>query len=284
MNDMTKTLAPETEVLAMERIEREAWLDMFAAAPGGALSDKLSERAGAYAGIADRSLPSSEFNRIFGLGVDAPFTEDDLDRAMAWLDTRACRNWSIQLPPLEDAGRIADWMRVRGLEPAGTGWARFFRGPMAIVENPPPTALEIREVTAKTGADFGTAIAAGFSFPPEVRAWFAALAGRPGWRIYVAYSDGTPAACGALYLDLECGWGWLGCDATLPAYRLRGAQTALIHRRVADAMAAGAVALTAETGQPAPGQELNSRSYQNYQRAGFIRAYVRPNFRRVLKG
>jgi hypothetical protein len=49
-------------------------------------------------------------------------------------------------------------------------------------------------------------------------------------------------------------------------------------------MAAGAGALTAETGQPAPGQELNSRSYQNYQRAGFVRAYVRPNFRRVLKG
>jgi len=284
MNDMTKNLAPASEVLAMERIEREAWLDMFAAAPGGETNEKASARAGAYAAIADRSLPSSEFNRIFGLGVDAPFTEDDLDRAMAWLDTRACRNWSIQLPPLEGAEGIADWMRARGLEPAGTGWARFFRGERAIVANPPRTELDIREVTAETGADFGAAIAAGFSFPSTVRAWFSALAGRPGWRIYVAYADGTPAACGALYLDIESGWGWLGCDATLAAYRLRGAQTALIHRRVADAMAAGAVALTAETGQPTPGQELNSRSYQNYQRAGFVRAYVRPNFRRVLKG
>ena len=284
MNDMTRNVAPPSEVLAMERVERDAWLDMFAAAPDGVVPERESERASTYAAIADRSLPSSEFNRIFGLGVDAPFTEADLDRAMAWLDTRACRNWSIQLPPLESADTIAAWMRARGLEPAGTGWARFFRSSRTIASNPAPTNLEVREVTAETGADFGAAIAAGFSFPPSVRTWFSALAGRPGWRLYVAYADGTPAACGALYLDIETGWGWLGCDATLPAYRLRGAQTALIHRRVADAAAAGAVALTAETGQPAPGQELNSHSYQNYHRAGFVRAYVRPNFRRVLKG
>ena len=282
MNDITAGIAARPEIIATERVERDAWLDMFAAAPAvlGADAPPCSERTGTYAVIADKGTPGSEFNRCFGLGCDGALTEVQLDRAIHWLDRNASPTWSIQLPPLEDADTMAGWMRSRGLAPAGTGWARFFRHARSVGNSPAPTELVVREVSRAEGAHFGEAMMGGFGFSAAVGKWFSVLAGRPRWHLYVAYADGVPAACGALYLDHERGWGWLGCDATLPAYRLRGAQTALIHRRIADAGAAGIEALTAETGQPAAGQELNARSYQNYHRAGFAKAYVRPNFRR----
>lgn len=145
-------------------------------------------------------------------------------------------------------------------------------------ENPTQTDLSVRELSAAESAHFGAVIVGGFGFPAARAPWFAALVGRRGWRIYLAYAGDIPVGCGALYVLGN--WGWLGCDTTLQKYRGRGAQAALIQRRAADAAEAGVTALTAETGQPAPGTEHNSHSYKNYQKAGFAKAYVRPNYRR----
>jgi hypothetical protein len=60
-------------------------------------------------------------------------------------------------------------------------------------------------------------------------------------------------------------------DATLPAHRGRGAQTALIARRVADAVAAGATLAVAETIE-------NGGAFRSYQRCGFALAYLRENW------
>jgi hypothetical protein len=281
MNDVMTSIASPSEIIAMERVERNAWLDMFRVAPTalGVGATARWERAGTYALIAEKGVPGSEFNRCFGLGVDAALTQSDLDTAIAWLDRHAAPNWSIQVPPLEAVGEIGGWLERRGLERAGTGWARFFRGTDSVGEGPAPADLTLRELSPGEGPHFGATIVGGFGFPEMVGLWLAALVGRPGWRIYVAFDHDFPVACGALYIDQ--GWAWLGCDTTLEEFRGRGAQTALIHRRVADAAAAGADTVTAETGQPAPGLEYSNHSYRNYQKAGFIKAYTRPNYRRV---
>jgi GNAT superfamily N-acetyltransferase len=281
MNDFTTSVAAPSEIIAMERVERNAWLDLFVAAPIalGTASTVRWERAGACALIADKGIPISEFNRCIGLGIDAAFTRSDLEHAIPWLDRHASPNWAIQLPPQDEADAIVGWMQAHGLERMGTGWAKFFRPAQSDGTSPAPTDLTIRELSPAEGPHFGATIVGGFGLPEFVGPWFASLVGRHGWRVYLAYDGDMPVACGALYLD--AGWGWLGCDTTLPEFRGRGAQTALIQRRIADAAAAGVEALTAETGQPAPGLEHSSRSYLNYQRAGFVRAYVRPNYRRV---
>jgi len=223
-------------------------------------------------------VPISEFNRCLGLGVGADVTQQDLDHALAWLDRHAAPNYAIQLPPLDAAATIAGWLERRGLQPNGTGWARFYRPAGPAHETPSQTDLTVRPLSPGEGWHFGSTMVDGFGLAAVVGPWFAALVGRPGWHIYVAYDQGIPAGCGALYT--QEGWGWMGCDTTLLEYRGRGAQAALIQRRVADAMAMGITALAAETGQPAPGMEHSSPSYRNYAKAGFVKAYVRPNFRR----
>ena len=104
------------------------------------------------------------------------------------------------------------------------------------------------------GEDRGPAEAA-------VRAWF----GRPGWRLYLALVDGTPAGSAALTVD--AGLGYLANAATLPAMRGRGCQTGLLARRIADAAAAGCdtVASLAEFG---------TGSQRNLERAQAQRAQM----------
>jgi ribosomal protein S18 acetylase RimI-like enzyme len=91
-----------------------------------------------------------------------------------------------------------------------------------------------------------------------------------GGSLYVARDDGAPAA--AAVLTIADGVGYLASAATLPAYRSRGCQTALIAARVAAAAAAGCDLITS-------GAEFGSPSQRNLERAGLRVAYTKPVLR-----
>jgi ribosomal protein S18 acetylase RimI-like enzyme len=78
------------------------------------------------------------------------------------------------------------------------------------------------------------------------------------WRLFLARIDGRPAA--AAVLSVHGDVGYLAAAATLPEFRNRGLQTALIAVRIAAARSAGCRAIT---GQAAAG----SVSQCNQQRA-----------------
>ena len=132
-------------------------------------------------------------------------------------------------------------------------------------------------MNAECADAFGQVVQAGFSLPVATAKWFAALFGRPGWRLYLAYEGETQIASGATFV--EYGVAWFGIDATLTDYRRRGAQTTLINRRIEDGRVARLVGFMAETGQQSAGQEAAHTSYSNYTRAGFTPVYVRPNYK-----
>ncbi len=74
---------------------------------------------------------------------------------------------------------------------------------------------------------------------------YAAVIGLPDWTHYVAYLEGTAAAAAVLYR--HHGVAVCVIAATIPAFRGRGLQTALITRRLDDAVAAGCDLATVET-------------------------------------
>ena len=111
--------------------------------------------------------------------------------------------------------------------------------------------------------------------PPYMRAALAALPGRPGWVIFVAYGGDTPCGAGALFIDGDTSW--TGFAATIPAARGRGAQSAILAARIRAAAEAGCATITTETGVREEGRP--SRSYRNLLRAGFEEVYERPNWR-----
>jgi GNAT superfamily N-acetyltransferase len=260
----------------LELVERDAWLDLFAAVSDDCAQNFgiSSQRLGDVGVVASREIPIVEFNRAMCVGTVVPATETELDEASAWLQTNATPGWALQIAPAGHTCAVRDWLHRRAMRASGTGWAKFKRGTSPIA--PVQTArVHVRLVNAEGSDAFGRVVQAGFGLPGGTGKWFAALSGRPGWHLYLAYDGETPIASGAAFV--QYGVAWFGIDATLPDYRRRGAQTALINRRIEDGRAARLVGFTAETGQPPAGQEAAHTSYSNYTRAGFTPAYARAN-------
>jgi GNAT superfamily N-acetyltransferase len=158
---------------------------------------------------------------------------------------------------------------------AAGSWTKFVHCGSAI-----PTAttdLRIEVVGASRRADFGRVVQLGFEAPPPFAEWAAQLAGRPRWTCLVAYSGDLPVAGGALYLDRGLGWAGLGC--CIATHRRRGAQSALLAKRIAWAKDQGARAVVSETGTPAAEAPGPHPSFHNLTKMGFVQAYRRINFR-----
>jgi hypothetical protein len=98
--------------------------------------------------------------------------------------------------------------------------------------------LEICEVDRGDHADYGTLLLEAYELPSHalaLRRMFAHEHATAGLRCYLAVIEGVPAAAAALYL--HGGTALFAGAATLPAFRRRGCQSALIARRLADAAA-----------------------------------------------
>jgi GNAT superfamily N-acetyltransferase len=132
------------------------------------------------------------------------------------------------------------------------------------------TDLVIEQVGPQGGVDFALPVRTAFGMPEAFDAWLRELPGRAGWTCLVGYDGGRAVAAGALYVDGD--QGWLGMAGTLPEARGRGAQSAILARRIALAAEQGASTVTTETGVG------GGPSYRNILRAGFTEAYERPNW------
>jgi hypothetical protein len=266
-------------VVSIEQIEREAWLDLFSVAPAQFVNDwgAQSARLPAAAVFGLREAPLVEFNRALGIGVEQQPSEEELDRVTAWLRTHGNSAWALQIAPVACSEVLLRWMEHSGLKADGSGVAKFQRGPSQAADYSLQSDFEIHAVAPHDAALFGTVVQAGFEAPPAFASWFSGLVGRPRWRIYLVYDGNNPVASGAMFIDR--GWAWMGIDATLPAYRRRGAQAALLSRRISDGLAAGVAGFTGETDRPGVGREASQSSYRNFLRAGFSVAYTRDNIR-----
>jgi ribosomal protein S18 acetylase RimI-like enzyme len=102
--------------------------------------------------------------------------------------------------------------------------------------------------------------------PPMLREGALAMGNVPGNTAWLAVVDGKPAGGGSLFihdgLALICG------DGTLPRYRSRGVQSALLRARLAHALSAGCDLATICT-QPGSGSQRNA------ERIGFQVVYAR---------
>jgi len=110
--------------------------------------------------------------------------------------------------------------------------------------------------------------------PERVRPGLVSTIGQLGWHFYFALAAKRPVAGAAVYVDGD--GAWFGLAATLPEYRNRGAQTALLLHRIAEAKAAGCRSIGAEA---APDSVAPNPSLRNMKRLGLRELYHRPWYR-----
>jgi len=258
---------------ALETIEFDAQADLYAAAPEdvrAAHTIAVRSVGGALCATSAGLEPAAIFRRVLGLGVGRPATQAELDEVLAHMSALGTR-YVVPFAPGYQPDSLPAWLEKRGFT-KGYAWMKFSRPCEPLPKA--STDLDIRVVGADLGTQFGKVVHEGFGLPPVVGQWVARLAGREHWVCTIAFDGNTPVGAGAVFVKGE--YAWLGFGATLPSHRKRGAQNALLARRIEEAAARGAKVAVTETGEQQADKPSNS--YRNILRAGFEEKYVRQNY------
>lgn len=205
------------------------------------------ERAGLAAFHAAAPASAIVANRTIGLGLDGPETREIVEYVTALYRDAGVARYFVHVCPESEPPDLRRWLATAGLEKA-RGWMKFARGREALPEIR-GTDLTVHRAEPADAPAFGRIVADAFDLGPELADWVACLVGAEGWHIYMSFDGDTPAGTGGLFVEGDiayCDWG-----ATAPAYRQRGSQSALLHRRVAEALDMGCRRIVTET-SPSP--------------------------------
>jgi ribosomal protein S18 acetylase RimI-like enzyme len=254
----------------VRRLERV--IDAFAIASleGHASGDNPAgirlERFGEVVAAATPSRPDLDFmNRIHGLAFADPAV---LVEMFSFYGSLGLRPW-IELPP--GAEEMAAHLAEAGARPIESLAVLFGTAANA---RPFPPNVEIRRIGREGARRFADLLLAGHGVAPDLRALdapgIAAAGSRDDIAFYVATVDGQEAAAGVLALHDRVGY--LANASTLPAFRRRGCQTALVARRIADSAAHGCDLNASLT-------TFGSASQRTLERAGLRIAYLRTVWR-----
>jgi GNAT superfamily N-acetyltransferase len=222
------------------------------------------EPFGAAVAAMDPSRPELDFvNRVYGLW---PEDVEHVPEIAAFYGRHDVRGW-LELAPCERFERLAG-----ALAKAGAAHIGFHTVVYGAASTKAVADMEIEE--APDPELFADVLLRGHGVPEGARVRdrgsVARWADIQNWRLYLARIDGEPV--GGALLSLDADIGYLANASTLPAYRGRGVQTALIARRIADAAAAGCKTVCS-------GAAFGSQSQRNLQRAGLQVAYTKAVWR-----
>jgi GNAT superfamily N-acetyltransferase len=234
---------------------------------------RVTELGGGVAVFAERDHPS---NKLIGIGFAGPVDETTLSDVEAYFAAERAR-LQAEISTLADPA-LHRQLVARGYRPSG------FENVLGHPLHDRVVALSADDVAVErlSASDLPTladVMTEGFSnpdaggvggdaLPPaeEMRRLFSQSMRTPGFRGYIARIGG--AIVGGAALRLDDGVAQFSGAATLPAFRRRGVQTALLRARLAEAAQAGCEIGVVVT-QPA------SKSQQNVQREGFSLLYAR---------
>lgn len=260
-----------------DAVEAAALADLVTRAPrevADALGITVERHGGALA--VRCPAPISLFNRVIGIGTLAPpdpaLIDDAVARARAHGAPMIWIHVASTAPPT-----LIDALVERGFRKAKrAAWAKMARGTA-----PPPVIpcdLRVEEVGLDRAADVGRVLAEAFAPPPPMTALLVTPVGRRAWRTFAALDGDDVVGCGMAFVDGDAAW--LGMGGTLRSHRCRGAQGALMARRIGEAIAAGCRWIVTETGEPIADEP--NPSLGNMLRCGFTQIDSRANWELTL--
>lgn len=225
-------------------------------------------------GVAVFAAADSPINKVIGAGFGASPDDVELELVERHFAAHAAR-LQAEIATLADP-ELHRRLCARGYEPSG--FENVLGHPLTGIADVPEavavTRAETHEIPhlavvladAFTTPDVGGV--GGDQVPPHdvMCRWFTTTSRVDGYRAYAARVDGVLAGAAALRIDGTIAQ--FSGAGTLPAFRRRGVQTALLRARLRDAAAAGCQVGVVVT-QPA------SQSQQNVQREGFALLYAR---------
>ncbi len=201
---------------------------------------------------------SANLNRVYLCGAEAGMGPESVRRLIDLFSAEGVKRFFVWLGPGPDMDVARGWLEESGLSRVRrTAYPTLYRNGPAPA--PFKTDLAIRQVGADDMAAAREQL--GETLWPE----YARPAGQPGFFHYMAFDGERPVAIAALCMFEDIGY--LMAAATVESHRERGAQQALIAKRIERAEQLGCSSLVSET------LHMLEHSYRNLQRAGFREAY-----------
>ena len=260
--------------MLIERAEAQAWAEMFLAqrARGDDATGVDVERfGGAVALLTDRAdAPAA--NRVIGLGLDAPVHVDEVAAIIDEYRARHIRRFLVQWSPAARPPDADAMFRRKGFRLVIPTLKLCRRVDHERIDM--PDAPAITEIGPDAKAVFESTVAAPLGVPAVLAPTISSAIGLPRWHFYLAVDGDRPIAGAALFTGGDVAW--CGLAATVPAARGRGAQAALLIRRLRDAAAAGCAWVSADTQPETPARP--NPSFRNMRRLGFEMLYERANY------
>ena len=201
---------------------------------------------------------SSNLNRVYLCGAEAGLEPGGIGRMIDLFAAEGVQRFFVWLSPGPDMDVARGWLEASGLSRIRrTGYPTLCRSAASPVQF--RTDLEVRQVGAMEIDAAREQL--GETLWPD----YAKSAGKEGFFHYMAFDGNRPVAIAALCI-FE-GLGYLMAAATAEGHRQRGAQQALIAKRIERAEQEGCSTLVSET------LYMLEHSWRNLQRAGFVEAY-----------
>jgi hypothetical protein len=263
----------------LERVAQRFRRDMWKSVVEEAVTESgvEVERFGPVQATAFGDLPEVySLNQIQGAAEPGAVECGHLAAAVEWMRAREV---DYRVPVAESRPGAAEaeaWLSERGYERGG-GWIKLVRDatPPDLPENPGIVIFELGEDEAD-GEGLSTIAAEALDLPVTAGTLFFSLPQTDRWRCYTAALEGEVVATGSMLI--QDGVAQLGPGTTLEYARGRGCNTALLRRRLIDAIQAGCHTIFVELGERDP--ERLSATYRNLHRAGFEEAYQSRNWQR----
>jgi len=205
------------------------------------------------------------YNRAMGFSTaDA----EHLDEALCWLREREVTFWFDVVPAWVDGDTLRR-LAAAGLHPVFT-LNQVFAVPQRIPSVSFPEGRMVEISLPQQGHDMAAVVSAAFGIPQEIqesteRALCTEYSG-PEWHIYMSYLDDKPASMAALHV--HGGVASIDAMGTVPDFRRRGCQTALLAHCMGEAARMGCNLIASQT-------RPSSTSEKNMTRAGLRIAYTK---------
>jgi GNAT superfamily N-acetyltransferase len=203
-------------------------------------------------------IASPNMNRVYLCGADAGMDSCSIRRLIDLFSSAGIERFFVWLSPGPDMATVRGWLEQSGLSRIRhVGYPTLCRTGRSPVQF--NTDLEIREVGVDEIAAAREAL--GATLWPV----YEQTAGKPDFFHYMAFDGNRPVAIAALCMFEDLGY--LMAAGTSESHRKRGAQQALIAKRLERAEQIGCAMAVSET------LYMLEHSYRNLQRAGFREAY-----------
>jgi ribosomal protein S18 acetylase RimI-like enzyme len=233
----------------------------------GEVSIEVAGGHAAFAGI------DSPLTQAFGLGLNGPVTDSDLGamEEFYWANEAPV---NVETCPLADPS-LLKLLNERGYHPIeySSVLVRELAGGDSRTWPTDTSGVRVRRAGVDEAESYSVVVGKSFlenaEIPPDLLRIFTSCFHAPGSRFFIAELDGASAGGGMM--SIHHGVASFGGAGTLPEFRNRGVQNALLLARIAAAAKAGCDLAMVAT---APG----SGSQRNVERLGFRVVYTRTKF------